>query len=215
MAKKDLKAYVRYDGSGRVIPGSLILNRFKPKVGNWKETNASLCCNSIVPSTVCMRLNLSYIGLRGNTIDDIKITWLDGDGNVKASTIPVQFSLPLSEGGFGSNLYFCGLPGSLSVNLGNNTNFAYTISEDTPPCDSPEAGCAYCSCIKLTWNPAQVPTIGYFRCDGVFVEVNPQLGTVSDCMQSFTPYLTNFSSGSISQITQLGNCVNNPVCDFD
>jgi hypothetical protein len=40
-----LKAYVRYDGTGRVIAGSLILQRFKPKVGNWKEINANECCN--------------------------------------------------------------------------------------------------------------------------------------------------------------------------
>ena len=43
--KRVNKAYVRYHGSGRVIPGSLILNRFKPKVGNWSETPAYLCCN--------------------------------------------------------------------------------------------------------------------------------------------------------------------------
>ena len=40
-----LKAYVRYDGTGRVIAGSLILQRFKPKVGNWQEINANECCN--------------------------------------------------------------------------------------------------------------------------------------------------------------------------
>jgi hypothetical protein len=46
-----LKAYVRYDGTGRVIAGSLILQRFKPKVGNWKEINANECCNpSPLPS---------------------------------------------------------------------------------------------------------------------------------------------------------------------
>lgn len=43
--KKDLKAYVRYDGTGRVISGSLILQRNKPKVGNWKEINAYECCS--------------------------------------------------------------------------------------------------------------------------------------------------------------------------
>ena len=43
--KRINKAYVRYDGTGRVIPGSLILNRFKPAVGNWKETPAYECCN--------------------------------------------------------------------------------------------------------------------------------------------------------------------------
>lgn len=40
-----LKAYVRFDGTGRVIAGSLILQRFKPKVGNWKEIPANECCN--------------------------------------------------------------------------------------------------------------------------------------------------------------------------
>ena len=43
--KRDLKAYVRYDGTGRVIPGSLILQRFKPKDGNWQETQAYECCD--------------------------------------------------------------------------------------------------------------------------------------------------------------------------
>lgn len=45
-----LKAYVRFDGSGRVIAGSLILQRFKPKVGNWKEIPANECCE-YVPTT--------------------------------------------------------------------------------------------------------------------------------------------------------------------
>jgi hypothetical protein len=40
-----LKAFVRFDGSGRVIPSSLILQKSKPKVGNWKEINAKECCN--------------------------------------------------------------------------------------------------------------------------------------------------------------------------
>jgi hypothetical protein len=46
--KKDLKAYVRYDGSGRIIPGSLILQRFKPKVGNWERTQAYECCDPFI-----------------------------------------------------------------------------------------------------------------------------------------------------------------------
>ena len=45
-----LKAYVRYDGTGRVIAGSLILQRFKPKVGNWQEIDATECCG-YVPTT--------------------------------------------------------------------------------------------------------------------------------------------------------------------
>jgi len=45
-----LKAFVRYDGTGRIVPSSLILQRFKPKVGNWVEIDANECCN-YVPTT--------------------------------------------------------------------------------------------------------------------------------------------------------------------
>jgi len=49
--RKDLKAFVRYDGTGRVIPGSLILQRKKPKVGDWKEIDAYECCNPTTSTT--------------------------------------------------------------------------------------------------------------------------------------------------------------------
>jgi hypothetical protein len=49
--RKDLKAYVRYDGSGRVVAGSLILRRQKPKVGNWKEVPAYECCAPTTTTT--------------------------------------------------------------------------------------------------------------------------------------------------------------------
>ena len=49
--RKDLKAFVRYDGSGRVIPGSLILQRKQPKVGDWKEIEAYECCNPTTSTT--------------------------------------------------------------------------------------------------------------------------------------------------------------------
>lgn len=42
--KRDLKAFVRYDGSGRVVAGSLILRRQKPKVGKWTEIQGYQCC---------------------------------------------------------------------------------------------------------------------------------------------------------------------------
>ena len=40
---KDLKAFVRYDGSGRVVSSSLILRKTKPKVGNWKQVQGYEC----------------------------------------------------------------------------------------------------------------------------------------------------------------------------
>ena len=50
--KRDLKAYVRFDGTGRIVPGSLILRRKKPKVGKWQEILAHECCNTIIPPVV-------------------------------------------------------------------------------------------------------------------------------------------------------------------
>ena len=41
---RPLKAFVRFDGSGRIVAGSLILRKNKPKVGKWKEIQAYECC---------------------------------------------------------------------------------------------------------------------------------------------------------------------------
>jgi hypothetical protein len=50
--KRDLRAFVRFDGSGRIVAGSLILRKNKPKVGKWHEIQAYECCNYIPsPST--------------------------------------------------------------------------------------------------------------------------------------------------------------------
>lgn len=58
---KDLKAYVRYDGNGRVVAGSMVFRKKKPKNGRWYEISSNLCCNpggnstttttTIVPTT--------------------------------------------------------------------------------------------------------------------------------------------------------------------
>ena len=50
--KRNLSAFVRYDGSGRVISGSLILQKNMPKDGNWKQTQAYLCCDPSCPILV-------------------------------------------------------------------------------------------------------------------------------------------------------------------
>jgi len=51
MSKKDLKGFVRFDGSGRVVAGSLILRRRMPKVGKWQEVPAYECCNTTTTTT--------------------------------------------------------------------------------------------------------------------------------------------------------------------
>ena len=41
-----LKAFVRFDGSGRIVPGSLIVQSIKPKDGNWNQINSKECCRN-------------------------------------------------------------------------------------------------------------------------------------------------------------------------
>ena len=48
---RPLKAYVRFDGTGSIVPSSLILRRKKPKVGNWVEIPAYECCNPTTTTT--------------------------------------------------------------------------------------------------------------------------------------------------------------------
>lgn len=51
---RNLKAFVRFDGSGRVVAGSLILRKNKPKVGKWKEILANECCNQTTTTTTTL-----------------------------------------------------------------------------------------------------------------------------------------------------------------
>jgi len=56
--KRINKAYIRYDGNGRVIPGALLLNRFKPTGGGkWHEIPAYECCNSVTSYSLKLTFN--------------------------------------------------------------------------------------------------------------------------------------------------------------
>tara|TARA_B100001778_G_scaffold247785_1_gene207970 strand:+ start:320 stop:763 length:444 start_codon:yes stop_codon:yes gene_type:complete len=58
--KRPLNAYVRYDGSGRVVAGSLVLRRKMPKVGNWKQLPQDIayeCCYPTTTSTTTAALS--------------------------------------------------------------------------------------------------------------------------------------------------------------
>lgn len=70
MDKRPLKAYVRYDGNGRIIPGSLILSRIKPKNGGYVQTPGYECCNDVVCTTVNYQVTITQANLddaTGNT----------------------------------------------------------------------------------------------------------------------------------------------------
>lgn len=69
MISKKLKAFVRYDGTNRVVPGSLILRNKAPKVGRWQEVPAYECCGPVIPPVVT---DLVVGTVAATTID---VTW--------------------------------------------------------------------------------------------------------------------------------------------
>lgn len=64
--QRNLKAFVRFDGSGRIVAGSLILRKNKPKVGRWYEIPAYQCCNdvpTVLTDTIPGSFSLSYVSI--------------------------------------------------------------------------------------------------------------------------------------------------------
>ena len=48
---KNQKAYIRIDGSGRDVAGSLILRNKMPGNGKWREVVTYQCCNPITTTS--------------------------------------------------------------------------------------------------------------------------------------------------------------------
>jgi hypothetical protein len=95
---RPLKAYVRFDGSGRAVSSSLIWRKNKPKVGKWKEVQGYECCNTDECSCTSTTRTLSYtltnapqasIGffiecpIKSTLIDDggFMQEWINNNGN--------------------------------------------------------------------------------------------------------------------------------------
>lgn len=98
MNKRSLKAYVRYDASGTVIPSSVILSRFKPKVGDWKEIQGYECCNPLPSNCVEFTVNAPqgdavYITMQSDSGSAIyNIVWGDGETSSGILSDPVNIS---------------------------------------------------------------------------------------------------------------------------
>lgn len=74
--KRILKAYERYDGNGKVVPGSLVLRDRIPKNGKWKEVETYLCCNG----TELFYTPASYPIVTPNVLIFCNGTNVDNDG---------------------------------------------------------------------------------------------------------------------------------------
>lgn len=125
-----LKAFVRFDGSGRVIPSSLILQKSKPKVGNWKEINATACCNpttttttTVAPTSFSRQYWIDSYNACNSTLDGTFTfysssstlgvgIYVFSDSNL---TTPVETGRVIYAGGMGGDKYLVGETGLLSI----------------------------------------------------------------------------------------------------
>jgi hypothetical protein len=80
-----LKAFVRFDGTGRIIPSSLIVQAFKPAVGNYVEIDAKECCNSNVLPSNCIEFVV-------DTTDGTEFTFSFN------TSVPINFTISWGDG---------------------------------------------------------------------------------------------------------------------
>jgi hypothetical protein len=127
-----LKAFVRFDGSGRVIPSSLILQKSKPKVGNWKEINATECCNNntttttttaSAPTSFSRQYWVDVFNACVSTLDGT-FTFYSSSSTLQAGisvftnsnlTTPVEQGRVIYAGGMNGDKYLVGVSGLLSL----------------------------------------------------------------------------------------------------
>jgi len=84
--KKDMKAFVRYDGRGVAVPSSLILTRKMPKVGKWIEVDAYKCCQPTIPITTTTTTTTNVPVTTTTTTTNVPVTTTTTTTNVPVTT---------------------------------------------------------------------------------------------------------------------------------
>lgn len=133
-----LKAFVRFDGSGRIVPSSLILQRTKPKVGKWQEIEGYECCNyTTTTTTTSLNICVSFIDRETYTPSET-YTYIGNDVNgypiyqrlIEAINVILSYNL---LGGVWE-WYIVGEPLPLQSSLPTTTtNIFDVVWEGTPP----------------------------------------------------------------------------------
>lgn len=59
---RQLKAFVRFSATGRIVAGSLVLRKQMPKNGKWLEVQSSLCCEPTTTSTTTTTTTTEIVG---------------------------------------------------------------------------------------------------------------------------------------------------------
>jgi len=82
--KNKLKAWVRYDGKGRLVGGGPILQADKPKNGDWVEVPYEDCCVPTSTSTTTSTTTEAPVFERASFINNVPIVFRGGTFTSKA-----------------------------------------------------------------------------------------------------------------------------------
>jgi len=93
--KKDMKAFVRYDGRGVAVPSSLILTRKMPKVGKWIEVDAYKCCQPTIPITTTTTTTTAR-ATTTTTTTNVPVTTTTTTTNVPVTTTTTTTNVPVT-----------------------------------------------------------------------------------------------------------------------
>jgi hypothetical protein len=100
---RNLKAYVRIDGSGRIVPTSLVLRKNMPKVGKWTEVTAWECCNGSSTTTTTTTTSgyncLLYVAI-GTPVARFVLSYTDCDGVVQHIMVSDPFLFCAQENAY-------------------------------------------------------------------------------------------------------------------
>ena len=107
--RKDLKSWVRIDGTGRVVSGSNILAKKAPKVGNWRRVVGYECCEPDPVTPTCATYSYS----QGDISALLSYTNCDG-----TPVGPFGMNGPIED-------TFCCLLGTASVDVERGVTIAF------------------------------------------------------------------------------------------
>ena len=165
--QRNLKAFVRYDGSGRVVAGSLVLRKKKPKVGRWEEILTYECCGDS-PTTTTTTSTFS------TTTTTTTAYYYNADYNIGLACGAVgQFNLPLTiapdvctSGNIvlNSGTYAdYGIPNNSMIYI--NLNNGNVIQVQTFGSNIMSFGCTSCSGTTTTTTTVVTPSFFYLVSD--------------------------------------------------
>ncbi len=199
-----LKAFVRFDGNGQIVPGSLILRANTPKVGNWKETPAHECCNPVVlPALRLMFTDISFAnGLVGDAtnVNDWN-TYLDLPAlGTPFTSVNVSGNEVKLRGGANITLK----DNALAVILKEDPPYLISVNDESGVITELQADVFYRQSLLTTVSLPQLVTIGgtcFSNCSSLITLSFPLLQTAGAADFSLCNSLTTVS---LPQLTTIG-----------